>query len=137
MKARSKNEHSMVIVVVAGSFAAIITSLILILGLTSLMLKGSLNVSVAGVAVFTVRVLSVFVGCLIAGSMYKQKGALVIGSVVVIYLAVIISIGIVAFDGLVENFALGLLSALLGGVFALILRLIPKKRAFRSVRHIK
>ena len=136
MKVRATNSRPMVLAVVVGFFAATVASFLLLLGLTSLIMNGSFDKDTAGVAVFFVRTVAVFLGCLIACGIYKERGVVVIGSVVGSYLVAILVTGIIAFDGFVQNFVSGLISVCLGGFLVLIIRLIPKKRTFHSVRHI-
>ncbi len=137
IKVKAKNGQSMGFAVVTGCVSAILVSLLLTIGLTSLILNGSLSESRTGLIAFLIRVLSVFLGCLIAGGICKERVLPVIGLIAGGYLITILVIGIIAFDGSFHNFLSGILSVLLGSVLAFVLRVMPKKRATHGAYRIK
>ena len=137
IKVKSKDNHSFTYSIGIGISIALIISFLLMLGLTSLIINGYLKESGGTFGSFVIRTLSVFGGCLIAGYVYKEKILLLIGAISGIYLIVLMIISVAAFDHSFVNLVLAVISVLLGGVFAAVLRFLPKKRSTRNLHRIK
>lgn len=137
MKLKIKKDQTIGSAIVIGWVTAILITFLLSLGLTSLVLKGSLKAESSGFVVFLIRSLSTLLGCLLAGRIYADKMIPVISGVLIIYLITLIGIGITVFDGSFQSFITGLLSVVIGGMLALILRVLPKKKGSYKVPRIK
>lgn len=113
-----------------GTVIAAAISFLLSMGLTSLIAKGSISESSPGVYIFIIRSLSVLAGCLLATWIVKEKNLQIIGIVSCLYLLILLGVGIIMYDGSFHNFGLGLLSVILGGGIACIIKLIPQKKKY-------
>lgn len=113
-----------------GTVVAAAISFVLSMVLTSLITKGGISESSPGVYIFIIRSLSVLAGCLLATWIVKEKNLQIIGIVSCLYLLILLGVGIIMYDGSFHNFGLGLLSVILGGGIACIIKLIPQKKKY-------
>lgn len=120
-----------------GLAAALSVSALLTLLLTSLIINGRLGEENGNALVFVIRILSVFVGGLIGASLAQGKYLPVISLVSLGYLIMNIALGIALYDGSFRNFIGGVMSVLIGGATACLIKLIEPKRQNRGVRRIK
>lgn len=105
-----------------------VTMLLLVLlsaGLTSLVLNGQVSEESTYIYVFAIRVVSVLLGCLVTSFMVKEKIIFMIGCTVLGCLLVLLGFGIVMFDMSFQNFGMGLLSVLIGGITAYFIKINP------------
>lgn len=136
-KVKSRDNHSMAFSIGIGILISVIISFLLTLGLTSLIINGTLKESGGAFSIFIVRTLSVFIGCLIGGIIYKDKALPLIGVITGVYFIILMIVSIAAFDQSFINFVPTMVSVLLGGILAAVLRLRPKKRSMRKLPKIK
>ena len=137
VKVKSKDNHSMVFSIGIGILISVIISFLLTLGLTSLILNGTLKESGGTFGAFIVRTLAVFIGCLISGIIYKDKVLPLIGAITGTYFIILMIVSIAAFDRSFVNFVPTMISVFFGGILAAVLRLVPKKRSMRKLPKIK
>ena len=116
--------------IVIGTTLAAIVSFLLTMGLTSLIMKGSVPENAPNVYVFFIRSISVLLGCLAATVLVKEKNLQTIGIVTAAYLLIMLGCGIIFYDGSFHNFGIGLLSATIGGGIACIIKIIPQKKKY-------
>ena len=124
-----KNSAPITSCVCVGTAVSVVLSVILSLLVTSLTLKGSIGEDKVNFYVWLTRLLSVLLGSLIASGMSKKIGIPIIGAVSACYLLILLSVGILFYDGGVHRFGSGFISVLVGGLAASAIRLIPQNRA--------
>ena len=135
------NKHSVnakgsivVTALVGVGVGAIITALLTAL-LASLILDGAVKVTIASVAVFLIRFLSVLIGGLIGASFLKEKYLQAVGIVALGYLLVLLGIGVTLHDGSFQNCISGVASVLLGGSVALFILQRPQRRRHNAAKY--
>ena len=112
---------------IIGFVVSVVISVVATALFANLALNGKLEDRLAGTVVFIVRLISVAGGGLIGTGVSKEKNLTVVGCVSGAYLLTLLAVGIVLYDGSFNNFGSGLLSVLLGGVVAALIRLKPQK----------
>lgn len=127
--------QSVVISVVVGMLVALVVSVLLNIGLTSLVMNGYIAENGTTVFVFLSRAISVITGGLLTSSLAKEKILLVIGLSAVGYLMILIGLGIVLFEGSFHNFGSGVLSVAAGVACACIMKLKPPSKKKHSVKY--
>lgn len=118
-----------------GIAVATIISILLTAGLTSLIMNGTVDEATTGPYIFIIRTVASAIGCLIGTMLMKGKYLLVAGVIALGYLAILIGIGIILYDGSFNNILSGAVSALLGGVIACVVVLKPLKKSKHTVRY--
>ena len=126
-----KGNNAMITGALIGVGIAIAISLLLSMGLASLVLKGTASMDEPGIYVFLIRALSVFMGSFLATVIVKEKHLQVIGIVAAGYLLVLLAGGIIFYDGSFHNFGTGMLSSLVGGAISCLIKVIPRKKGYR------
>ncbi len=116
-----------------GAIIAMIMSVALTALVASLMLRGKVGTSGEGL-VFTIRLLSAGVGCLIGASLTDEKILPTIGVAATVYLVLLLAQGIGIFGGSFRKFGAGLLSILIGSAIAGIISIKLKSGKNRSVK---
>lgn len=130
----SKTGQSLTMAIMAGVFAASALSILLTALVTNLVLKGSLYEKSVGATIFLIRSISTLVGALIGGTVLKQKFLLQVGLTALGYMAILLGIGIVFYDGSFKHFFSGAVSVLVGALAALMVLLMPKRKSRRSLK---
>ncbi len=125
---KSNRVKSLPFGIAIGTSIALIISILLSALLTGLVLKGSLQEEVTGISLFFVRVVAVMAGGLVSASFAHGKILPVIGLMIAAYLLVLLGTSIIAFDGKLDGFGIGVLSALIGGAIACIIKLKPQRK---------
>ena len=110
-----------------GSGCALGASVVLTALVSVLVLNGSIKENGSAYAVFAIRALSVAIGALIGTGLAEEKLLPVIGVITAGYILILLAFGIVLFDGSFYRFGAGLMSSIIGGAVAAIIRLKPKK----------
>lgn len=136
-RAVSKGSSSGAIGAGTGLAASILLSIVLTAVLTSLITKGTVSERAVGVSVFFVRLLAVFTGSLIGAATAHEKYLKVSGIIVVGYLFALFGLGIVLYDGTFRNLWSGVVSALLGGILAILIKLRPQRKGKIARHYIK
>lgn len=121
--------------VIAGVVVSLMIGIILTLGLTSLVMNGTINDAGAGNWTFVIRTVASAIGCLAGVMLIKKNYLLIAGAVALGYLVMLIAIGIVVYDGSFDNIISGTTSVLLGGVISCLLVLKPLKKSNHVVRY--
>lgn len=121
--------------IVIGIVAASIISVLLTVGLTSLIMNGTVGESATGPYIFLIRTVATGIGCLVGTMLMKGKYLLIAGAIALGYLAVLVGMGIVLYEGSFNNILSGALSVLLGGVLACLVVLKPLKKSKHTVRY--
>lgn len=130
MAYKPKNiSKSMTTGVCSGIGIALLISMLLTSGLTSLIINEKTGEGVNGMFVFVIRALSVFLGGIIATGIYQEKNLPVIGFTALGYLVILLGLGIVLYDGSFKNFGIGIVSVLVGALIAWAIRLRPKTKS--------
>ena len=120
---KMKGNKSTIYSALIGAAVALLLSLLLSAGATSLAIRGSIAESGYNFSVFMIRAISVFLGALVGTWLSKEKYLLIIGIIAAVYTVVLISLGIVIYDDSFQNFGMGLLSVLLGGAAGFALKI--------------
>lgn len=118
-----------------GVFAACLAGFLLTIALTSLVMNGSVDKNETDLFVFVIRAISVILGSLITTSFTKTKHLLMIGLTMVGYLLIQLILGFVIFNDSFHNFGIGVISTLLGGVCACIIKLKMPLKKKHFVKH--
>ena len=129
--------RSAVFCVVIGVAAAAITTALLSAGLTSLVMRGTITEKTTSAFVFAIRLLAVLLGSLVGASLSGGKILPIVGLVTGVYTVILLSVGIAVYDGSFHNFGPGVISAILGGIIACLIKLKPQMKPKRAIRHIK
>ena len=135
--ALSKGSRSGAVGAGVGLAAAILLSTVLTVALTSLIVKGTVGEWAVGAFVFFVRLLSVLTGGLIGTAIAKEKYLKIIGIIIAGYLFVALGLGIAFYDGAFQNLGLGVVSVLLGGFLAMLVKLKPQRKGNNAKRYLK
>ena len=130
------NEKNLVFSVCVGIAVAIIISTILSVGLTFLVQSGRLNESNT-IGVFVIRVVSIFIGVLIATVMSANKLLPIAVIIAAGYLFILMGIAILFLDGTIKQIWSGVFSVAIGASAALIIKLKPKANRKKSFRFKK
>ncbi len=115
--------NSVVFGVLLGAVAALIISMILTTGMTSLVLGGRLNDRLLQIFIFVIRLISVFIGVLLGTGLIGEKWIVITGVISVLYLLLLAGVGIVFYDGSFQGFGVSLISVVLGGAAGCLVRL--------------
>ena len=115
--------NSFVFGVLLGAVAALIISIILTTGMTSLVLGGGLNDRLLQIFIFVIRLISVFIGVLLGTGLIGEKWIVTTGLISVLYLLLLAGVGIVFYDGSFRGFGVSLISVVLGGDAGCLVRL--------------
>jgi len=135
-KSTSKN-FSPALGISIGIGVAMILTILLSAGLTSLVLNGKFSEESARICVFIIRAVSVLLGCLVSSALIKEKVLLTVGGSALGYLAILLGFGIIMFDMSFQNFGMGLLSVVTGSLISYLIRIKPlgsKKKLKRYTR---
>lgn len=123
----SKTDRSHTSAIITSTIIALLLSVLLTALMGNIMLSGHLSEKTVTAGVFLTRSISVLVGVLIGASMLKQHYLKLVSIISAVYFVTLIGTGIVFFDGSFQNFLLGVISVLIGGVAALLILLMPKR----------
>ena len=115
-----------------GIIIAFVISLILITVITSLVANNKFPEASSGWSMFMVRVAAVLVGALVGTALSKEKCVITAGIIVAGYLALLLGLGIVIYDGSFKNFGTGFISATIGGVVGCLIRLKSQNKPRRT-----
>ena len=124
---KSNRVKSLPFGIAVGTGVALIISILLSALLTGLILKDSLQEKVTWISLFFVRIIAVMAGGLVSASFAHGKILPAIGLIIASYLLVLLGTSIIAFDGKLDGFGIGVLSALIGGIIACIIKLKPQR----------
>lgn len=130
-----KNKN-MITCIGLGLLTAMIISVVLTLGLTSLVEKGKLSEN-GNFGVFLTRMIAVAAGGLVGAGLSDKKFLPIIIVTSSAYLIVLLAIGILLFDGSFHKMWLGVLSILIGAIIALLIKLKPQTNRKRAMRYTK
>ncbi len=133
----SMGKHSAIAGIAIGMAVVLVISFVLTAGLTSLIINGKLSEGTAGVFVFVIRAISVLAGGLVATTLVKERCLPIVGAVAAVYLLVLLGTGIAAFDGSFKNFIPGIMSVLIGGILACMIKLKPQKKRKTTARYTR
>ena len=121
--------------IVIGVLSASIVCFLLTIGLTSIVMNGTVGETTGGLYIFGIRMVAAFVGCVVSTLLMKGKYLLMVGAVSIGYLAVMIATGIVMYDESFKNVLSGVVSVSLGGVIACLVVLKPLKKTKVTARY--
>lgn len=123
IKSRKTPGGSVVFGTSVGAVAAIIISLLITMGMTSLALSGQLEGNLLDMFIFAIRLIAAFAGVMLGTGLIKEKCIATTGVISILYLLFLAGIGIVFFDGSFQGFGLSLISVVLGGAIGCLFRL--------------
>lgn len=121
--------------VIIGIIVASIVSFLLLIGLTSLIVNGTVNEVGTGPYIFIIRTIAAAIGCLTGTVLMKGKYLLIAGSIALGYMVFLLAMGIVLFDSSFKNILSGAASVLLGGAIACFVVLKPLKKPKYTVKY--
>jgi len=120
-----------------GVAVAVIVTALLSAGLTSLVMNGTIAEKATSPYIFVIRLLAVLFGGLLGAGLSDGKILPVVGLITGVYIVILLSVGIAAYDGSFYNFGTGLFSTLIGGVIACLIKLKPQMRPKRAIRYTR
>lgn len=123
--------------IAAGAAIAVVITVLMSIGLTSLVINGQIAESDTAFIVFIIRAVSVMIGGMIASALSKEKILITIGITAIGYLLIVVALGIIFYDGLFQNFVSGMISVAVGAVCACVLRLKTPRKKKHSVKYLK
>jgi len=129
--------RSVTLSVVIGVAIAAVISLLLNMGLTSLVMNGHIEANDTAFFVFAIRAVSVIAGGLVAAALAREKMLLLIGLTSIGYLLLLIGLGIIFYDSSFLNFGSGVISAAVGAACACVLKLKAPRKKKHSVKYKK
>lgn len=121
--------------VIIGIIVASIVSFLLLIGLTSIVVNGTVNETVTGPYIFVIRTIAATIGCVAGSVLVKEKYLFITGATALGYMVVLLGLGIVLFDGSFKNILSGAASVLLGGALACFAVLKPLKKSKYTVKY--
>ena len=136
LRTTSGKEKSIITCVVIGLITTILLSFILTIVLTSFVQKGQLAED-GNAGVFITRIIATLTGGLVGAGFSKKKFLPVIGTISLGYFVILISIGLLLLDGSLNNLWHGLLSTLIGGIIACLIKLKPQTTRKKRIRLAK
>lgn len=134
-RAKISSGQSTTSAIAIGLAVTLVVSILLSAGLTSLVINGNLNENSVRISVFVIRTISVLLGGLVGASLSKGKYLPIVGIIALIYAIVLIGFGIIFYDGSFQNFGFGMLSMIIGGALACIIKLKPLRKPRRTVKY--
>lgn len=117
-----------------GIGISVLITLLLTAGLAALIISSKLQESTVGIIVALIRAIAVFLGVMITTKIKQDKILQSTGIVAGLYILIILGLGIMLYDGSFNSFGFGLLSILVGGLAAYLIRIKPNKRKHTSRR---
>ena len=121
--------------VMIGIIVASLVSFLLLVGLTSLIVNGTVNEGVVGAIAFAIRTVAAAIGCVDGMVLMKEKYLFITGATALGYMSVLLGLGIALFDGSFKNILSGAVSVLLGGALACFVVLKPLKKSKYTVKY--
>ena len=123
--------------IASGAAIAVVITVLMNIGLTSLVINGQIAESDTAFIVFIIRAVSVMIGGMIASALAKEKILITIGITAIGYLLIVVALGIIFYDGSFRNFISGVISVAVGAVCACVLRLKTPRKKKHSVKYLK
>lgn len=108
---------------VIGVILALLISLLLMTGMTSFAVNGSISEKGAGVSMCLIRTIAVLAGVLVGTGIIKEKCVITAGAITLGYLLLLAGVGIVLYDESFKDFGLSAIFASLGGTIGCLFRL--------------
>ena len=122
--------------ILLGMLCSMVISLLLLLGVTSLLLGGKIEDDLVGLLISVIKFTAVMIGVLVCTSITKEK--FLIQSVVIAigYVLLLTITGLLIYDGVVSGFWMDMISVALGAAAGYLLRfkLQDKGRRRRKIR---
>ncbi len=116
------SNQSPIIGVLSGVLSALVISFLLSIGLTSLLLNNSAGEWPEGIIMFAMRFIAVLIGGLVCTGIYKEKTIVSISIMTAAYFLILLIIGTIVYDSVFYKIGIGILSVLLGGATACLIR---------------
>ena len=110
-----------------GIAIAVALTVLLTALLANLTLQGAVKEAQTSIWVFVIRTVAVLLGCLAGIWIGKGKHLITVGIISLGYLALVIALCIILYDGSFGNMVAGVASVLIGGIAGLGIHLIPKR----------
>ena len=120
--------------IAVGVGISVLITLLLTAGLAALIISSKLQELTVGIIVALIRAIAVFLGVMITTKIKQDKILQSTGIVAGLYVLIILGLGIVLYDGSFNSLGIGLLSILVGGLAAYLIRIKPNKRKHTSRR---
>lgn len=127
--------RSLTMAILVGEGVAVLLTGLLSALLANLVLKGATGEGQSGVWVFVIRAVSVLLGCLAGVWIGKDKYLMIIGIIALGYLALLIALCIILYDGAFGGITAGLASVLVGGILGLMPKLLPARKGKYSTKY--
>ena len=136
LHAHKTGGSSAALAIIVGTLTTCLISFLLTIALTGLVMNGYIEKNETDVFVFFIRAISVMIGSLLASALSKEKILLTIGLTTGIYLMILLLLGFIFYNNAFRNFGAGVISALVGGACASIIKLkLPiKKKHFVKLK---
>lgn len=129
-------DKNLTICIGMGLLISLVISVILTIGLTSLIQNGKLSES-GEMPAFIIRVIATLAGGLLGAGLSTKKFLPVIGAISAGYLLVLLGMGIILFDGSIHKLWLGILSVAIGAMIAILIKLKPQTTRKKTLRYTK
>lgn len=122
-RTKSISNRSVLFGGVAGILTALIIGLLLLTGLSSVLIKGTIKESAVGILLHIIRAIATLVGVLIGTGLVKEKIVVTSGAITLGYLLILLCLGVVIYDTSFRSFVQSAMSVAFGGTAACMFRL--------------
>ena len=126
--------NSVVLGISLGIVAALIISLLLTTGMTSLVLGGKMNERLLQVFIFAIRSIALFVGVILGTALTREKYIAATGAITVGYMLLLMGLGIAVYDGTFCGFGSSVISIAVGAAVGYLFRLKLQNKPRRKKR---
>lgn len=120
--------------IAVGVGTSLAVSLLLSIGLTSLLVNGAIAEGVANGFVIAIRLVAVLLGSLVGSGIVKENCLLSVGLITLGNIVTWLGLGVVIYDGTFKNLGAGIVSIIIGGIVGYIIRLKLQIRPQRTRR---
>ena len=105
--------------------------------ISHLILQGSISGEKSGIYIIATRIISVLLGCLVGAQICDKKPLPIIMTIRGGYLFLILSIGVVIYDGSFQKVLIGIMSIFAGCAIACMIKLKTQNKRRYTARRIK
>lgn len=131
----SRTGQSLASAITIGILVTSVLSLLLSVLASYFVINGSLQENRIFITVFSIRLISVLLGALVAGAIFKRSYLPLVGTITGGYLLVLISVGGIICGGDFQQFLSGVVSVSIGGIAALLILQRPRKTGNKSSKY--
>ena len=119
----TSSKHSVITGTLIGVLSSFVISILMIIGITTLVAGGKIANNVMEIALFMIRTCSVCAGILIAASWVNEKCFVVSAIVALGYLLLLVCLSVIIFDSFLNGILRGVISTVVGAGLGIVIRL--------------